>query len=152
MEQGVDASLSFRLPSAAEFEKYAHLGMTKCYEKKKPEDREKTLKQLRECKNENKCALCNYANKDICDSNTKLITKFGNEVYPVAVFFPNCFGVFDLQGNAAEMTNEKGIAKGGSYIHPASECLPEAIQNYSSPQPWLGFRLMVSVDKGSSAN
>lgn len=147
---GIDAAYSFRLPAPSEFEKYMQLGMTTCYEKQKAADREKTIQQLRACKNEKKCALCNYANKDICESNTKLISKFGNELYPVAVFFPNCFGAMDLQGNAAEMTSEKGIAKGGSYIHPASECLPEAVQNYTEPQPWLGFRLRVMVVKASS--
>jgi formylglycine-generating enzyme required for sulfatase activity len=150
MVRGIDAKYSFRLPSPSEFEKFATLGMTKCYEKKKPEDRDKTIQQLRECKNEKKCALCNYANKEICESNTKLISKFGNELYPVGVFFPNCFGAMDLQGNAAEMTSDKGIAKGGSYLQPASECLPEAVQNYTEPQPWLGFRLRVMVVKSSS--
>jgi formylglycine-generating enzyme required for sulfatase activity len=150
MMEGIDATVSFRLPSPSEFEKYTLLGMTKCYEKQKAADREKTIKQLRECKNEKKCALCNYANKDICESNTKLISKFGNELYPVGVFFPNCFGAMDLQGNAAEMTSDKGIAKGGSYIHPASECQPEAVQNYTEPQSWLGFRLRVMVVKASS--
>jgi len=146
---GIDAVYSFRLPSPAEFEKYATLGMTKCFEKKKPEDREKTIQQLRECKNEKKCALCNYVNKEVCESNTKLISKFGNELYPVGVFFPNCFGAMDLQGNAAEMTSDKGIAKGGSYLQTASECLPESIQNYTEPQSWLGFRVRVMVKKHS---
>jgi len=147
---GIDVSYSFKLPSPSEFEKFATLGMTSCYEKKKTEDREKTIKQLRECKNEKKCALCNYANKEVCESNTKLISKFGNELYPVGIFFPNCFGAMDLQGNAAEMTSDKGIAKGGSYLHTAGESLPEAVQNYTEPQPWLGFRLSVMVRKSSS--
>jgi len=148
VNNGIGGAYSFRLPSPEEFENFALLGMTKCYEKRKPEDREKTIQQLRECKNEKKCALCNYANKEVCESNTKLISKFGNELYPVGVFFPNCFGAMDMQGNAAEMTSEKGIAKGGSYLLPASESEPEAVQNYTEPQPWLGFRLRVLIGKG----
>jgi formylglycine-generating enzyme required for sulfatase activity len=138
----------FRLPTIAEYEKYGLQGITRCWEKMKPTKRDNFIQQMRECKNEKKCALCNYANKEVCESNTTLAKKYGTALYPVRVFSPNCVGVYDLQGNAAEMTSEQGKSKGGSYIHAASECQPEAVQNYDSPQAWLGFRLMVEFVNG----
>jgi formylglycine-generating enzyme required for sulfatase activity len=143
---------TFRLPTVAEYEKYALKGITKCWEKKKPAERDNFIRQMRECKNEKKCALCNYAGKEVCESNTTLAKKYGTALYPVQVFFPNCVGVYDLQGNAAEMTAEQGKAKGGSYIHAASECQPEAVQNYDAPQAWLGFRLIVEFVNGKPGN
>ncbi|HCW08992.1 MAG TPA: hypothetical protein DGG95_16675, partial [Cytophagales bacterium] len=144
---GINIKVSFRLLSPAEFEKYEERGITTCFEKTKPELRTKFIQEIRDCKNEKRCALCNYAKKDSCESNIRLMNKFGNETYPVAIFFANCLGVFDMQGNVAEMTNEKGVAKGGSYITSAKECLPQAVQHYDAPQPWLGFRLIVTVEK-----
>ena len=48
--------------------------------------------------------------------------------------------LLDFQGNAAEMTNEEGVAKGGSYFHFAKDAIKGAINNYNKPQAWLGFR------------
>ncbi|HEY6162168.1 MAG TPA: SUMF1/EgtB/PvdO family nonheme iron enzyme [Bacteroidia bacterium] len=55
----------------------------------------------------------------------------------------------NLQGNAAEMTNVKGIAKGGSYAHWAFYSYPGRVINYESPEPWLGFRCICEQRKKS---
>jgi hypothetical protein len=46
----------------------------------------------------------------------------------------------DMQGNAAEMTSEKGVAKGGSYFHYANQSLKGKVNPYTKPEAWLGFR------------
>jgi formylglycine-generating enzyme required for sulfatase activity len=48
--------------------------------------------------------------------------------------------VYNIRGNVAEMTSEKGKAKGGSYNHFARECNIEKVQEYTKPELWLGFR------------
>lgn len=50
-------------------------------------------------------------------------------------------GLYNLQGNVAEMTSIKGIAKGGSYYHHANEIGEHKVQRYTKPEPWLGFRV-----------
>lgn len=50
------------------------------------------------------------------------------------------YKVTHIQGNVAEMISEQGIAKGGSYYHPAAESYPGNAITYTSPAPWLGFR------------
>jgi formylglycine-generating enzyme required for sulfatase activity len=55
------------------------------------------------------------------------------------------FGLDNLFGNVAEMTSEKGIAKGGSFAHTLEECAANKVQIYDSPQAWLGFRCVAEV-------
>lgn len=63
----------------------------------------------------------------------------------VSAYAPNDFGIFNLKGNVAEMTSEKGIAKGGSFAHFATEATPGSSQEYSKPELWLGFRVWYRV-------
>ncbi len=53
---------------------------------------------------------------------------------------PNSIGLHHLLGNVAEMTSEKGIAKGGSWIHEVR--LADAYYDfkYTKPGHWLGLR------------
>ncbi len=55
-----------------------------------------------------------------------------------------------MPGNAAEMTSEKGIAKGGSYLQLAKECSPASVQKYDKPEKWLGLRLVAEVVDGAT--
>ncbi|WP_375561983.1 formylglycine-generating enzyme family protein [Bernardetia sp. OM2101] len=55
------------------------------------------------------------------------------------------FGLYNMFGNVAEMTSEKGIAKGGSFAHTLEECAADKVQTYDSPQAWLGFRCVAEV-------
>lgn len=55
------------------------------------------------------------------------------------------FKLYNIFGNVAEMTSEKGIAKGGSFYHTLEECAADRVQLYDSPQAWLGFRCVAEV-------
>lgn len=57
----------------------------------------------------------------------------------------NQFQLYNMFGNVAEMTSEKGIAKGGSFVHTLEECAADRVQVYDSPQAWLGFRCVAEV-------
>ena len=137
----------FRLPTPEEFENLETKGFG-IYQANDPEQFKKNIESWKNCKNEKGCALCNCAGKDSCETNLLAQKYFGSELYPVLYYYPNYMGIINMQGNAAEMTSEKEIAKGGSYLQTAKECLPDAIQKYEKPEKWLGFRLIAEVIDG----
>ena len=69
--------------------------------------------------------------------------------YPAEVenLFTNNFGIYNMIGNVAEMVSEHGMAKGGSYIHPAGECNIANKIACDKPTHWLGFRCICSWEK-----
>jgi len=98
--------------------------------------------------NDRGCNLFNYKNSFCFDcptgkkfKNHPVLSKTGIQPTYVYGYFPNDFGLFNFKGNVAEMTSEKGIAKGGSCIHYASEASIGESQAYSKPELWLGFRV-----------
>ncbi len=66
---------------------------------------------------------------------------------PVCTFKPNHHQICDLIGNVAEMTDEKGFAKGGSWQQPLSDCEISDNIAYSKPTAWLGFRAVCTWKK-----
>lgn len=59
---------------------------------------------------------------------------------PVMSYFPNKIGVFNIIGNVAEMIDEKGIAKGGSWNNTEDEVTIVKNYYYNNPESWIGFR------------
>jgi hypothetical protein len=53
--------------------------------------------------------------------------------------------VANLNGNLAEMTNQRGIAYGGSWQDPSYECQLDKRKPYAGPSSWLGFRSAVQM-------
>lgn len=89
------------------------------------------------------CAIYNHRHESWCENNINMKHQYGYGVpMVVSYFFPDVNGLFDLMGNVAEMTSVKGIAKGGSCIHDATDCQPGAENKYDQPQFWLGFRVV----------
>jgi formylglycine-generating enzyme required for sulfatase activity len=66
---------------------------------------------------------------------------------PIKSFFTNKFGLFNIIGNVAELTSEKGVAKGGGFIHPLPLCNYPNSQLYTKPEKWLGFRCVAVLLK-----
>ncbi len=55
---------------------------------------------------------------------------------------------FNVQGNVAEMTSVKGVARGGSYFHFAKEGFAGVTNYYTQPdEVWLGFRCVAERKK-----
>lgn len=98
--------------------------------------------------NKHGCAIYNHRHNSWCETNILMKKEFGYGVpMQEGVFFPDLNGLMDLMGNVAEMTNVKGIAKGGSCTHTASECQPGVQNVYEGPQMWLGFRVVADLRK-----
>jgi len=52
----------------------------------------------------------------------------------------NKFGIYNIKGNVAEMTTEKGKAVGGSYVDKDDKDWTTYVQTYDEPTDWIGFR------------
>ncbi|EMR01944.1 SUMF1/EgtB/PvdO family nonheme iron enzyme [Cesiribacter andamanensis] len=57
----------------------------------------------------------------------------------------NSLGLLHSIGNVAEMILGPGQAKGGSFMHPLEASKISDMQRYVGPAPWLGLRLVASV-------
>jgi hypothetical protein len=68
----------------------------------------------------------------------------GRGVLRADAYWPTKKGIYNLKGNAAEMTSIKGIAMGGSFVHTARESYNDRVQYYIQPELWLGFRYVAT--------
>jgi len=72
------------------------------------------------------------------------------ETAPVNSYKPNTLGLYNMCGNVAEMTSEKGHTKGGAW-NSSSEQLKihgyDEFSGFSEPSPYIGFRYVVILDK-----
>ena len=64
---------------------------------------------------------------------------------PVASYFANNIGLYNIAGNVAEMVNEKGISRGGSWKSPGGEVQIKSRAFYSKPTNDLGFRFFMEI-------
>ena len=60
---------------------------------------------------------------------------------------PNDFGVYQLLGNVAEMVQERGLTKGGSYRDDLTACRIRARGHAEGPAPTVGFRAVCVVQQ-----
>jgi hypothetical protein len=63
----------------------------------------------------------------------------------VGAYFPNGIGLYDVVGNVAEMSVEKGSAFGGSWNHAPEESTMKSINKYDGPTADIGFRIFMEV-------
>lgn len=64
---------------------------------------------------------------------------------------PNAFGLYQLLGNVAEMVQEPGLTKGGSYRDSPEACAIRARGTYAGPAPTVGFRCVCEVSFASAS-
>jgi formylglycine-generating enzyme required for sulfatase activity len=101
------------------------------------------------CKAELNCDSCsnyqlNYLhNKCTFSSKHKEIVTQGQGLLKVDCYWPTIMGLYNIQGNASEMTSTEGVAVGGSFRHFASDSYSEKTQTYNKPEAWLGFRCII---------
>jgi formylglycine-generating enzyme required for sulfatase activity len=62
---------------------------------------------------------------------------------PVHAYAPNAFGLYNMNGNVAEMLAEPGQAAGGSWRSPGYDVRNESVMAFNGPSPEVGFRVVV---------
>lgn len=69
--------------------------------------------------------------------------------YPVRTdaYWANSFGLYNVIGNVAEMTNIEDVQKGGSWFDDLQDCLTDKVQTYATPDPRVGFRVVAIVKR-----
>ncbi|MDA3866713.1 MAG: SUMF1/EgtB/PvdO family nonheme iron enzyme [Salinivirgaceae bacterium] len=67
----------------------------------------------------------NFLNKEPTENKEDTLRKDFNSPRNATLYFPNALGVYNILGNAAEMTATKGIAKGAAWTHKADEVTVE---------------------------
>jgi hypothetical protein len=120
-----DNGLIYRLPSIEEWRTLALKGLTVNERKNGIGD-----SVIRE-----KCKKFNYKVSKYCNCYDSIV-----EVREIGSYIKDLQGLYDIFGNVSEMTNIKGISKGGNYLLNAKQCNIDSIQRYYKPEQWLGFR------------
>ncbi len=123
----------FRLPTEVEWEKLSNLST------------EQNFVLFKNTTNEEKCRYANIKLKnhkfdsfdDLSFEGTFLLTEVNSGK-------PNKIGLFNIIGNAAEITQE-GVIKGGSWDNFIEECNIDKTQNYQLPDPRVGFRVVKEI-------
>jgi formylglycine-generating enzyme required for sulfatase activity len=131
----VSYRFEYRLPTPEEFTKANEKGMVT----------ESQLLVRNTGRNKEGCFLINFDTKPQCKNDSLGFTQMSHRLLRKWAFNPNLIGLYNTQGNVAEMTAENNKAIGGSYIHPINECQINSINNYTKPEMWLGFRVMADI-------
>lgn len=129
-----DYLYKLRLPTPDEWSEFANSGL------RAVDKNDFILDSL----NDKKCMLYNtIPDKSVCSNYQEKEKRFGDNISIVLGYNPDMNGLYNVFGNVAEMTSEKGVAKGGSFRHFANHSRTNVQQAYNGPQEWLGFRWVV---------
>ncbi len=130
--------IKFRLPTLDEWEAMAANGLS---------DEMKANKHL-DSMNVKGCMLFNFSSTEKCSNYDDFLkNSFGKGSSFNFSFFPDYNGLYCMFGNVAEMLFENGVAKGGSYNHPAKKAAYTNSIEYENAEPWLGFRVVAELKK-----
>ncbi|MBN2777229.1 MAG: SUMF1/EgtB/PvdO family nonheme iron enzyme [Bacteroidales bacterium] len=122
--------VKYRLPTKSEWESIAALPFSK-----------KTIKKFSKKKMQ---GIIRY-NLIYGKGDADVLSDMSDITATVESYWPNELGVYNIIGNVAEMTSQKGLAKGGSWKHTQEEVAIDVDFEYDSPQNWLGFRCVCDV-------
>lgn len=64
---------------------------------------------------------------------------------PVDSYFPNRYGLYNMNGNVAEMLATGDLAAGGSWRSTGHDIRNESVMPSTAPSPEIGFRVLVEV-------
>lgn len=98
--------------------------------------------------NKKGCYLCNF-NAPHCDRCPAKYNKESNDgaffTAMVDAYFPNSYGLYNMNGNVAEMIANPKMTKGGGWQNNAEECKISAKLPSDAPSPNVGFRVFMEV-------
>lgn len=98
-------------------------------------------------KNLKGCLLCNFnPSPEDADGDPNLPAGMEDNATitaPVKSYAPSAWGIYNQNGNVAEMISDQGIAMGGSWRSKRSEVTNTSEVVYSQPNPTIGFRPVI---------
>jgi formylglycine-generating enzyme len=74
-----------------------------------------------------------------------MLNDVADKTAPVKSYSPNKFELYNVCGNVAEMINEKGISKGGSWRSAGGDAIIKNREYYKKSSSSLGFRYFMEV-------
>jgi sulfatase modifying factor 1 len=83
-------------------------------------------------------------------AHLSLSAKYNDHAFasaPVGSYAVSKYGLYNINGNVAEMTTTKGEAMGGSWNSPAEECTNQSVMNFTDSSPMVGFRVVMTYMK-----
>lgn len=90
----------------------------------------------------------NFRRSDKAESELSEQNSTHDLIAPVYAYWPNKFDLYNMGGNVAEMVQEKGVSKGGSFLDYSDKLKIESRGSYdskSSNQVSLGFRWFMEI-------
>lgn len=131
----IPKDLKYRLPTTVEWEQMAVAGFS-----------EKTLKEV-EKKHEGQM-MYNLINSKLLNNPPEHPDTLSADITaPIKSYRPDKNGIYNLIGNVAEITDQRGFAKGGSWKHRDDEVTVKRNFVYNEPANWLGFRCVCEVKR-----
>lgn len=127
---------NYRLPTEHEWIEIAETGLNEVMRKN----------HVLDSLNSEKCMLFIYNDLPKCKGYEDYVkASLGGGTVPVKSMNADWNGAYQFFGNVAEMVQENGVSKGGSYFHKAKSAISTESINYDGPQPWLGFRVVAEL-------
>lgn len=95
------------------------------------------------------------------DSTGKLVVKdfpmdylaqgadFADLTAPVRSFWPNEYGIYNLNGNVAEMISDGNLAVGGDWYSPGFDIRNQSTKKFTEANPTVGFRPVMTFMESS---
>ena len=98
-------------------------------------------------RNKKGCMMANFVFMKPSDVDSTNKKQSADITAPVKSYFPSPFGLYNMNGNVAEMVQEKGIAMGGSWKSKGYEIKNTASATYNEPSTTIGFRPILLIEK-----
>ncbi|MBC7865807.1 MAG: SUMF1/EgtB/PvdO family nonheme iron enzyme [Bacteroidia bacterium] len=134
-DMGKTYVFEYRLPDKSEWQGVSLLGWGK-----------KAKMMIRSGKyNNNRPYNLNYLSGDMNGIAGTIANKGADITSPCESNFPNEKDLYNLFGNVAEMTRERGKSVGGGWIHTLEQSEFNNTVSYEKPASWLGFRCVCVV-------
>ena len=74
---------------------------------------------------------------------------FADLTAPVRSFWPNEYGIYNLNGNVSEMISEGNTAVGGDWNSPGYDIRNQSTKKFTEANPTVGFRPVMTFLEGS---